>query len=629
MPVIKLTCVRDLKLRVNLADVVSRMVTLRKAGGSRLKGLCPFHNEKSPSFHVDSDKGFYKCFGCGKAGDVITFVRETEQLNFSEAVEALGKRFGVVIEYEEGSGGPTTAERSLRQEIFDLHDAAAEHYFQAFKAKDATGDFMRALWTEKRRFTMELADEFKIGAADAAGSGLGAVLLRKKFSEEALRRCGLFFIYDDAQITLGALRPRFRGRLMIPIRDHQGRVVAFTARQTELTPEDDPAREAKYVNSPETPIFTKGNLLFNLDRARTAVGEGKPFVLVEGQLDALRCWSVGLKTAIAPQGTSITESQLVLLRRYHAQVECFFDSDSAGQKAALRFLPMALKAGLEIRFLTLAGAEKLDPDLLFLERGIAGYDAVRKEAQSAMAFACHAALPNPSGASAELKSRAAQILFDVISSAESEVTRAEFIAEAAGHLRLTVPSMQKDFQTFTARQAHQASARPRPDADSQPSPSAVPASKLGGTHGHTPEHHLLLLCLHFEKLGKPLAHAVHHDWVDTAHFPGGLLNRFLAEFEQDAWPGRDHLDGLLETPEERALVANLLFETPVIDDPVKVAVEGLRQLRARALEPRLRQIELALANPDADSDSDPISLLKERSELQRQLRTPLVLAAAV
>lgn len=143
-------------------------------------------------------------------------------------------------------------------------------------------------------------------------------------------------------------------------------------------PADDPAKDAKYVNSPETPIFTKGNLLFNLDRARTAVREGKPFVMVEGQLDALRCWSVGLKTAIAPQGTSITEGQLVLMRRYHTQVECFFDSDGAGQKAALRFLPMALKAGLEIRFLTLAGDSKVDPDLLFLERGLAAYEEVRK-----------------------------------------------------------------------------------------------------------------------------------------------------------------------------------------------------------------------------------------------------------
>src|SRR6202008_1966703 len=161
---------------------------------------------------------------------------------------------------------------------------------------------------------------------------------------------------------------------------------------------------------PETPVFTKGNLLFNLDRARTSVGEGKPFVMVEGQLDALRCWSVGLKTAIAPQGTSITESQLVLLRRYHVEVECFFDSDSAGQKAALRFLPMALKAGIEVRFLTLAGAEKLDPDLLFLEKGMEAYAEVRRGGLGARAFPCRAALPDPMTASPELKSRAAQTI---------------------------------------------------------------------------------------------------------------------------------------------------------------------------------------------------------------------------
>ncbi len=343
MPVIKDSCVRDLKLRVNLADVISRTVALRKAGAGRLKGLCPFHSEKTPSFHVDVDKGYYKCFGCGKAGDAISFVRETEQLSFTEAMEALGQRFGVPIEYEAGSG-PTREERSLRQELFDLHEQAAAHFHAAFRAPAPAGEFMRAYWEGERRFTPELAEEFKIGAAAPDGGGLAAEILRHKYSVEALRQCGLFFIREDALITLGALRPRFRGRLMIPIRDHQGRVVAFTARQTALTPADDPAHEAKYVNSPETPIFTKGNLLFNLDRARTAVGEGRPFVMVEGQLDALRCWSVGLKTAVAPQGTSLTDGQIALLRRHHVEVECFFDSDAAGQKAALRMLPMALQA---------------------------------------------------------------------------------------------------------------------------------------------------------------------------------------------------------------------------------------------------------------------------------------------
>jgi DNA primase len=623
MPVIKPTCVRDLKLRVNLADVVSRVVTLRKAGGAKLKGLCPFHNEKTPSFNVDPDKGYYKCFGCGKAGDVISFVRETEQLGFTEAIEAIGKRFGIVIEYEENSGGPSREERSLRQELFDLHDIAAEHFHQAFLAHDENGAYFRTYWTEKRRFTPELASEFKIGAADPSGSGLGAALLRRKFSEEALRRCGLFFIYDDALISLQTLRPRFRGRLMIPIRDHQGRIVAFTARQTERTPDDDPAREAKYVNSPETPIFTKGNLLFNLDRARTNVGEGRPFVLVEGQLDALRCWSVGLKTAIAPQGTSITESQLHLLHRYHPQVESFFDSDSAGQKAALRFLPLALKTGLEVRFLTLAGAEKLDPDLLFLERGLPAYAEVRAQAKSAIAFAAHATLPNPQSASPEERSRAAQSLAELIAASSSEATRANLLREAAGHLSLLPRVMQQEFETVENRLRRQSAARP----EAAPPPSAAATARASVT----PEHELLMLCLHFEHVGKPLSHAIQHDWIDTSegHLAGRLLNRFLAEFEHDSWPGRDQLESVLESPEERALVASLLFESPEIDDPFKVAQEGLRQLRTRRLEPRLRQIELALANPHADIESDPISLLKERSELQRLLRQPIVLTAVV
>jgi DNA primase len=620
MPVIKPTCVRDLKLRVNLADVVSRVVTLKKAGAGRLKGLCPFHNEKTPSFNVDADKGFYKCFGCGKAGDLISFVRETEQLGFTEAVEALGQRFNIVIEYEAGSGGPSREERSLRQEIFEIHELAADHFHQAFKAATPAGDFMRTYWVDQRRFTLELADEFKIGVAAPADDGLAALLLKRKFSEDAIRQCGLFFVRDGAMLALGSLKPRFRGRLMIPIRDHQGRVVAFTARQTDLTPEDDPAREAKYVNSPETPIFTKGNLLFNLDRARTNVGEGKPFVMVEGQLDALRCWSVGLKSAIAPQGTSITESQLVLLRRYQSQVECFLDGDSAGQKAAMRFLPMALRAGLEVKFLVLAKGD--DPDSLFRERGLAAYEEVRKTALNAMEFAQRSVLPDVASASAEQKSRAAMTLFEIVAQADSEITRTTFLNENAVYMHVSPSALLKDYQGFAARQSRQAAARPTPG------PAAAPAAPATNT-GQSTEHHLLILCLHFESLGKPLSAALPHDWIDTGHPAGVLLNRFLGEFENDTWPGRDHLDSLLETLEEKTLAASLLFDTPNIDDPVKVANEGLRQLRTRALEPRLRQIELALANHGADSHSDAISLLKERSAIQRQLRQPLSLPVTV
>ena len=569
MPVIKPSCVRDLKLRVNLADVISRVVALRKAGGSRLKGLCPFHNEKTPSFNVDADKGFYKCFGCGKAGDAITFVRETEQLSFTEAVETLGQRYGVPIEYEEGSG-PSREERSLRQELFDLHDQAAGHFHDVFRAAGPAGDFMRAYWAKERRFTAELAEEFKIGASGPDGSGLAAAILKKGYSEEALRQCGLFFIRDDAMLTAGALRCRFRGRLMIPIRDHQGRVVAFTARQTSLTPEDDPAREAKYVNSPETPIFTKGHLLFNLDRARTAVGEGKPFVMVEGQLDALRCFSVGLRTAVAPQGTSLTDGQLALLRRYHTQLECFFDSDSAGQKAALRMLPMALKANMEVRFLTSAGEAKLDPDLLFLEKGIAAYEEVRASSLSAMAFACRA-LP-------------ARARHRVLGAAEPRSPgrdrpdrgRRERGIESLVHrggcaiLQLPASALQSDMSRMLGRARQAARLAPAP----------LGAAKASGNV--SPEHDLLRIFLHFEPLGRPMSSAIPHHWIDQQQPAGVLLNRFLGEVEGGNWPGRDHLESLMETDDEKSLVASLLFDAPVIDDPFKVAREGIRRLRDRA-----------------------------------------------
>jgi len=609
MPAIKASSLRDLKNRVNIHDVVVRAVALKKAGAGRFKGLCPFHSEKTPSFHVSADKGFFKCFGCGKAGDIISFVMETEGLQFTESVEAIAQRFGVTLEYEEGSGGPTQRDRSVRQEIFEIHDLAADFYRQAFLAPTPHGDFIRRYWTENRKFAPELADEFKIGFAPVDDSALAAQMLKRKFSEDALRQCGLFFARDGAMLTLGALRPRFRGRLMIPIRDHQGRVVAFTARQLEITPKDDPSHEAKYVNSPETPIFTKSNLLFNLDRARTNVGEGRPFVLVEGQLDALRCWSVGLKTAIAPQGTSITEGQLALLRRYDPRVECFLDGDSAGQKAAMRFLPMALKAGLEVKFLVLPKGE--DPDSLFRAEGLAAYERVRRGALGAMEFACCSLLPDVNTATPELRARAARELTEIIAQAESEVARSGFIAEAAAYFRVSPSALERDLRanvgrTFASRAPGTAPpAKPKADNDQKPT-----------------EEHLLFLGLHNDKLLAALSHAMPLEWIDRSSLAGQLLDRLLSEALHNGWSGREQLDQLIENQEEKALVATLLFDTPGDEELGKIANEGLRAMQRSFLEPRLRQIELEIASKGTDSDADLFSLLKQRSEMTRQLQNP-------
>ena len=615
MPMIKPASIRDLKQRVNIVDVVAGVVTLRKAGAS-FKGLCPFHQEKSPSFHVTPDRGLYKCFGCGKGGDSISFVMETEHLAFTEAAETLARRFNVPLEYEEG--GPTREDRSLREELFALHELAAEHFHSALKGPAAVGTFMRAYWTDKRRFPLELAEEFKIGAADEAGGGLAALLAKHKFSEEAFRQCGLFFVREGVPFSTGALKPRFRGRLMIPIREIQGRIVAFTARQTELTPADDPSREAKYVNSPETPIFTKGDLLFNLDRARKHVDK-TPFVMVEGQLDAMRCWHSGLKSVVAPQGTAITERQLHLLHRLNPRLECFLDGDTAGRKAAFRLLPLSLKTGLEVKFLLLSPGE--DPDALFRDRGMAAYEDLRGHALDGITFACRALLPDPVKASALERQEAMKQLFEIIAHSPSETALESYLGQIQRELRLG-RGLFTDFETFRR------SARGGMIAADQ-NQRVTPDSGVTETYSPTgPEEHLLLLCLHHEELGAPLAALVQHDWIAEESVAGRLLNRALAAFHDCDWPGKDEVMTLAhDDPAEQALLTKLIFVPPREDDPIKVANEGLRVLHQRFIRRKLDQIGLEIASIQPDSGSDSFLVLRKKADLIRQSKHPPQLSA--
>jgi DNA primase len=277
-----------------------------------------------------------------------------------------------------------------------------------------------------------------------------------------------------------------------------------------------------------------------------------------------------------------------------------------------------------VRFLTLAGAEKVDPDLLFLERGLAAYDELRHSALSMMGFMQRYILPEPRSTS-EATARAVQQIYEVVAATDSEVLQRQLLAEIApaiGALRIMPDAFERDFLRFVRQRSRQS-----PPAAPVPGAGSVPAA----TKVRPPEHDLLLLCLHYEQFGKPLAHELlPRDWIDAAHLSGVILRRFLTEFEHDTWPGRDHLDDLLETPEEKTLVASLLFEAPAIDDPRKVANEGLRRLQSRALEPRLRQIELEIAAKQTDVDADILLLLlRDRSELQRQLRQPPALAEGV
>lgn len=614
MPAIKPSSIRDLKDRIGIYDVVSREVTLKRAGSS-YKGLSPFTNEKTPSFFISPDKGLYKCFSTGNAGDIINFVMETERLSFIEALETLAQRFSFELEYEEG--GRPKEDRSLRQELFDLHDFVADYYHEAFEAQDDGGKWIRDYWTESRRFDLSIADEFKIGFAPVSGVELGRRVVKRGFSKESLEACGLF--YTRRGLNPETMGYRFRGRLMIPIRDHQGRITAFTARQLELTPDDDPSKEAKYVNSPETPIFNKGSLLFNMDRARMEVGPDIPFVMVEGQLDAIRCWSVGLKGVVAPQGTGITESQLRLIKRYEPKVRCLLDGDKAGQKAALRMLPIALGQSVEVTFIPLNEGE--DPDDLFRDNGAAALESLLERETDAIAFAARSIAPDKRNLSPQAKAKAARELFQIISKADTDTAQLEFVKQIATELDIDADAAMRDFKRFSTHQAppRKPAAAPQNDVQNEPSRRK---------NVHTLERDLLGLCINEEGIGAQIAQTIDEQWIDTRYPEGKLLNQVLNDFLHDMWNGANSLNDQLEESELKSLVADLIFQKPEYENPTRLANEAIRRLAIKYADQKIKKIKLEIARKQSEQDPALISLFDEIIILQNikghppQLGTP-------
>jgi len=621
VPKIKRSSIDDVRARVSLYDVVSPYVTLKKSG-AKWKGLSPFNSEKTPSFYVDPGKNLYYCFSSGQGGDIFKFVQTKENLGFQEAVEALAQRFSIPLEYED-DGRPREAQ-SVRKELFDFHEAATEHFHAALLRNDDDGAFIRKYWTETRQFTGALAREFKIGWAAGDGGGLlNALLQSKKFAPETYFASGLFY-YREGERDPARGKPRFRGRLMIPIRDIQSRVIAFTARQTERTPTDDPSREAKYVNSPETPLFRKGDVLFNLDRAHAPVREAGRFVMVEGQLDALRLWSAGVKSVVAPQGTAITDNQFLLLKRYAGRVDCLLDGDAAGQRAALRALPLALKAGLEIRFLPLAA--DCDPDELFLEKGEAALAELDQKAQSAMAFAVRSLLPKPNPSARE-KADALRALFEILENAESEMLRADYLAEVCRYAQMDRSGVERDFVRYLQQRARRATTNltNAKIGSESASPDSQPVEN-GNDKLTTAESELLMLVLHYEDLAPSIAHVLEHQWIDIRTLEGRLLDRILAAHREDAWPGSDHLDELLETEAERHALINLRSRPFHTDEPVPSANQCLKAIFETHFRLELKELKTRAANtPSADSATHA-TLFQRIHEVQKLLRHPPRLA---
>jgi DNA primase len=316
--------------RTPIEEVVSAHVTLRPAGGGSLKGLCPFHDEKSPSFHVTPVRGFYHCFGCQEGGDVITFVQKIEGVGFTEAVERLAGRYGVDLRYvDDGHTGPRR-DPGQRNRLVEAHRLAADFYVSQLVGTEATAG---RTFLSERGFDRAAADHFGIGFAPRSGDALLAHLRQKGFRDDELVAAGLVARSDRGPYD------RFRGRLLWPIREVSGDVVGFGARRLF----EDDRIEAKYLNTPETPIYKKSQLLYGVDLARKEIARSSQAVVVEGYTDVMACHLSGVGTAVATCGTAFGADHTRILRRlmldhdqFRGEVIFTFDGDEAGQKAAMR-----------------------------------------------------------------------------------------------------------------------------------------------------------------------------------------------------------------------------------------------------------------------------------------------------
>jgi DNA primase len=311
-------------------EVVSDYVTLRNAGGGSQKGLCPFHDEKSPSFNVNPSRGFFHCFGCGEGGDVITFLMKIDGLAFGEAVERLADKYGVQLRYQEGSDRPAKREQNLRPRMLEAHKVA-----QAFYAEQlGTPEAMQARqFLDERGFDKSAADTFGLGFAPRDGEALYKHLRQKGFGDDEIVTGGLVGQGQRGHYD------RFRGRLLWPIRETNGDVIGFGARRIF----DDDRIEAKYLNTPETPIYKKSQVLYGIDLARRDIARASQAVVVEGYTDVMACHLAGVPTAVATCGTAFGDDHGRVIRRllhdhdeFRGEVIFTFDGDAAGQKAALR-----------------------------------------------------------------------------------------------------------------------------------------------------------------------------------------------------------------------------------------------------------------------------------------------------
>jgi len=599
--------------RTAIADVIGEYVTLKAAGTNNLRGLCPFHDEKTPSFNVSTARNVFYCHGCGTGGDAISFVMQIEHLNFTEAIEKLAAKAGITLRYQDGPAGVRDRKPGLRQRLFAAHRDAAGYYVEQLTRPDAR---IAREFLQSRGFDRAAAETYQCGFAPDGWDGLTKHLLSKGYTADELITGGL-----AKRARSGSLIDRFRRRLVWPIRELGGEVIGFGARKL-FNDDDGP----KYLNTPESPIYKKSTVLYGLDRAKREIAKQGRAVVVEGYTDVMACHLAGVPTAVASCGTAFGAEHIGVLRRLLMDTDEFageiiftFDGDAAGQKAALRAFEEDQRFVAQT-FIAVS-PDNMDPCDLRIAKGDAAVRDLVACRERLIDFVLRSVLARYDLDSPEGRVAALRVTAPKVAQIKDKSLRPEYARKLAGYLGMETEPVNRAVAVAQAGQQPGA-----PQARSAAPQAPAPTSPQGIV-----EREALKIAIQQPVLAGPLFDAV--DDTPYRHPVHAVVRRAIATVggASAATSGADWVERVRETCDDlaaKALVGELSVEPLRYDgepDPRYVTVT-LARLQLPAVAERIREIKSRLqrTNPVTEQDAyrqmfgDLISLEAQARGLREQ-----------
>jgi DNA primase len=572
--------IEELREKADIVSVISEYVPLKKRGKNYL-ALCPFHSEKTPSFTVSQEKQLFHCFGCGEGGNVFAFLMKMEKVDFPEAAEILGDKLGIHIERAQGSG----AAKSYRERLLDLAGLACKFFENQLDTNQgaAARDYL-----VRRKLKPETTKTFKLGWAPDSWDSLLNHLQSRGAKVEDLEAAGLVVPRSQKK----GHYDRFRGRLMFPLFDPRGRVIGFSGRTLG-------AEEPKYLNSPDSPIFLKGETLFGIHLAKEEIKKQKFAILVEGNIDVLSIYEAGLKNVVAPLGTALTGSQAGLIKRFAETVILAFDSDAAGGAASERAQEILKEAGLKVRIADLGSAK--DPDELIKNTGVAVFIESLKRSKPALEFKIGRILSRYNLAEIESRAQAAYQVAELLAREKDAIIRREYLKRAAGMLKIEEEQLLSEVnrRTFYRR----AGGSPASRLVSKPPQKIAEAEKC-----------LIRLAIESEE-----AFAYIRENISAKDFVDLNCREIMSHLERQPAP---NIIEALESPAQQQLVREALMSEAPTEEALKMAEDCISVIRSHNLKKQLEGVRADLLSAECSGNLDSVKKLNtEYNALSEILRS--------